>query len=177
MWSCVDIRLFCPYFTVRALHFQTCVYTGLSVLPCCVTRLYLYICTNRLIPVSFTHLDFHTYTRSEFPAGTCSQMPITVAARSNATSRHRRTHSPKIRPRMIHRTFVGECTRPHIAITPLACHSSDRRSFDVEQKTDIKRIVARTRPECRTFLARGRAHCLYTSPLEVARRMFGDVWR
>jgi hypothetical protein len=62
---------------------------------------------------------------------------------------------------MIHRTFVGECTRPHIAITPLACHSSDRKSFDAEQKTDIKRIVARTRPECRTFLARGRAHCLH----------------
>jgi hypothetical protein len=52
----------------------------------------------------------------------------------NATSTHRRTHSPKIRPRMIHRTFVGECTRPYIAITPLACHSSDRRSFDAEQK-------------------------------------------
>jgi hypothetical protein len=29
------------------------------------------------------------------------------------------------------------------------------------RKTAIKRIVARTRPECRTFLARGRAHCLH----------------
>jgi hypothetical protein len=32
------------------------------------------------------------------------------------------------------------------------------------RKTDIKRIVARTRPECRTFVARGRGH--YTSILE-----------
>jgi hypothetical protein len=29
------------------------------------------------------------------------------------------------------------------------------------RKTDIKRIVARTRPECRTFVARGRGHCLH----------------
>jgi hypothetical protein len=35
----------------------------------------------------------------------------------HATSTHRRTHSPKIRPRMIYRTFVVECTRPHIAIS------------------------------------------------------------
>jgi hypothetical protein len=138
---------------------------------------------------------------------------------------------------------IAECTRPHIAITPLACHSSemrwrwkmykllprrttllvhiiiiwliiakesenlgktenDRCNFttirpttpencsdcsltcdwaarDVlsgrscslvlgherpmmrNRKTDIKRIVARTRPECRTFAARGRGHCLH----------------
>jgi hypothetical protein len=30
-----------------------------------------------------------------------------------------------------------------------------------DRKTDIKRIVARTRPECRTFAARGRAHSLH----------------
>jgi hypothetical protein len=29
------------------------------------------------------------------------------------------------------------------------------------RKTDIKRIVARTRPECRTIVARGRGHCLH----------------
>jgi hypothetical protein len=29
------------------------------------------------------------------------------------------------------------------------------------RKTNIKRIVARTRPECRTFVSRRRGHCLH----------------
>jgi hypothetical protein len=77
-----------------------------------------------------------------------------------ATSTHRRTHSPKIRPRMIHRTVVGECTRPHIAITPLACHSSDRRSFDAAQKPTSNASSLALGPNAE-HLARGRAHCLH----------------
>jgi hypothetical protein len=80
-----------------------------------------------------------------------------------ATSTHRRTHSPKIRPRMMHRTFLGECTRPHIAITPLACHSSDRRSFDAEQK-DRHQTHRRSQSARMPNIPRARASTLSTHP-------------
>jgi hypothetical protein len=43
---------------------------------------------------------------------------------SNATSIHCRMHSLRFDHEKFTESFVGECTRPHIAITPLACHSS-----------------------------------------------------
>jgi hypothetical protein len=45
----------------------------------------------------------------------------------NATSTHRRMHTPRFNHEWFTESFVGKCTRPHIAITPLACHSSERR--------------------------------------------------
>jgi hypothetical protein len=45
----------------------------------------------------------------------------------NAKSTHCRMHSPRFHHQRFTESFVGECTRPHIAITPLACYSSERR--------------------------------------------------
>jgi hypothetical protein len=44
------------------------------------------------------------------------------------------------------------------------------------RKTDIKRIVVALGTNAEHSSREGE-HTVYTSPLEVARRMFGDVWR
>jgi hypothetical protein len=113
-------------------------------------------------------------------------------------------------------SFVGECTRPYIAITPLACHSSEGRwrwkmYKLLPRRTTLLVHVSERRAMCSRVArvlscwdtsvlwcgtekptsnvsslalgpnaehsSREGEDTVYTSRPEVARRMFGDVWR